>query len=156
MKKLIENLKIWLENWQQSRYGMDEFSNLLLCVSAALVSGSILLRKFTVYPLIILLAAAPGIWAIARCLSRNISGHKQENDTYLKIRDEIVYRISLRKKPEKFENPTGILPARIANADTVYQEAGEKSKSHVRIAGKRRFDAPKYLRKVGGYGSLGN
>ena len=98
MKKLIENLKIWLENWQQSRYGMDEFSNLLLCVSAALVSGSILLRKFTVYPLIILLAAAPGIWAIARCLSRNISGHKQENDTYLKIRDEIVYRISLRKK----------------------------------------------------------
>lgn len=98
MKKLIENLKIWLENWQQSRYGMDEFSNLLLCVSAALVSGSILLRKFTVYPLIILLAAAPGIWAIARCLSRNISGHKQENDTYLKIRDEIVYRISLRKR----------------------------------------------------------
>lgn len=97
MKKLIENLKIWLENWQQSRYGMDEFSNLLLCVSAALVSGSILLRKFTVYPLIILLAAAPGIWAIARCLSRNISGRKQENDTYLKIRDEIVYRISLRK-----------------------------------------------------------
>lgn len=98
MKKLIENLKIWLENWQQSRYGMDEFSNLLLCVSAALVSGSILLRKFTVYPLIILLAAAPGIWAIARCLSRNISGRKQENDTYLKIKDEIVYRISLRKK----------------------------------------------------------
>ena len=98
MKKLIENLKIWLENWQQSRYGMDEFSNLLLCVSAALVSGSILLRKFTVYPLIILLAAAPGIWAIARCLSRNISGRRQENNSYLKFKDEIAYQISLRKK----------------------------------------------------------
>ena len=98
MKKLIENLKIWLENWQQSRYGMDEFSNLLLCVSAALVSGSILLRKFTVYPLIILLAAAPGIWAIARCLSRNISGRRRENDTYLKLKEEIAYQISLRKK----------------------------------------------------------
>lgn len=98
MKKLIENLKIWLENWQQNRYGMDEFSNLLLCVSAALVSGSILLRKFTVYPLIILLAAAPGIWAIARCLSRNISGRRQENNSYLKFKDEIAYQISLRKK----------------------------------------------------------
>lgn len=98
MKKLIENLKIWLENWQQSRYGMDEFSNLLLCVSAAIVSGSILLRKFTVYPLIILLAAAPGIWAIARCLSRNISGRRQENNSYLKFKDEIAYQISLRKK----------------------------------------------------------
>ena len=98
MKKLIENLKIWLENWQQSRYGMDEFSNLLLCVSAALVSGSILLRKFTVFPLIILLAAAPGIWAIARCLSRNISGRRQENNSYLKFKDEIAYQISLRKK----------------------------------------------------------
>ena len=98
MKKLIENLKIWLENWQQSRYGMDEFINLLLCVSAALVSGSILLRKFTVYPLIILLAAAPGIWAIARCLSRNISGRRQENNSYLKFKDEIAYQISLRKK----------------------------------------------------------
>ena len=98
MKKLIENLKIWLENWQQSQYGMDEFSNLLLCVSAALVSGSILLRKFTVYPLIILLAAAPGIWAIARCLSRNISGRRQENNSYLKFKDEIAYQISLRKK----------------------------------------------------------
>lgn len=98
MKKLIENLKIWLENWQQSRYGMDEFSNLLLCVSAALVSGSILLRKFTVYPLIILLAAAPGIWAIARCLSRNISGRRQENNSYLIFKDEIAYQISLRKK----------------------------------------------------------
>ena len=98
MKKLIENLKIWLENWQQSRYGMDEFSNLLLCVSAALVSGSILLRKFTVYPLIILLAAAPGIWAIARCLSRNISGRRQENNSYLKFKDEIAYQVSLRKK----------------------------------------------------------
>lgn len=98
MKKLIENLKMWLENWQQSRYGMDEFSNLLLCVSAALVSGSILLRKFTVYPLIILLAAAPGIWAIFRCLSRNISGRRQENNSYLKFKDEIAYQISLRKK----------------------------------------------------------
>lgn len=98
MKKLIENLKIWLENWQQSRYGMDEFSNLLLCVSAALVSGSILLRKFTVFPLIILLAAAPGIWAIARCLSRNVSGRRQENNSYLKFKDEIAYQISLRKK----------------------------------------------------------
>ena len=60
------------------------------------------------------------------------------------------------KRREKFGDPTGILPARIANADTVYQEAGKKSKSHVQIAEKRRFDAPKYLRKVGGYGSLGN
>ena len=103
MKKLIENLKIWLENWQQSRYGMDEFSNLLLCVSAALVSGSILLRKFTVYPLIILLAAAPGIWAIARCLSRNISGRRQENNSYLKFKDEIAYQISLRKKTREIQ-----------------------------------------------------
>ena len=98
MKKLIENLKKQLDDWLQNRYGIDEFSILLLCVSAVLLSGSVFLRKIAVYPLLILLAVAPVVWAITRCLSHNISGRRQENDSYLKFKDEIVYQISLRKK----------------------------------------------------------
>lgn len=98
MKKLIENLKKRLDDWMQNRYGMDEFSILLLCVSVVLLSGSVLLRKTAAYPLVSLFACVPGGWAIIRCLSRNISGRRRENDTYLKLKEEIAYQVSLRKK----------------------------------------------------------
>ena len=97
MKKLIENLKKRLDDWMQNRYGMDEFSILLLCVSVVLLSGSVLLRKTAAYPLVSLFACVPGGWAIIRCLSRNISGRRRENDTYLKLKEEIAYQVSLRK-----------------------------------------------------------
>lgn len=103
MKKLISYLKKRLVDWLQNRYGIDELSVLLFCVTAVLLSGSVLLRKTTSYMLIFLFAGIPGFCAAARCLSHNISSRKQENETYLKLRDEIVYQISLRKKTREIK-----------------------------------------------------
>lgn len=103
MKKLISYLKTRLERCLQDRYGIDELSILLLCATAVLSFGTVLLRKTAVYGVMVLLTAIPAIWAVFRCLSHNISSRRSENDTYLKIRDEIVYQVSLRKKTREIK-----------------------------------------------------
>ena len=103
MKKLISYLKTRLERYLQDRYGIDELSILLLCAAAVLSFGTVLLRKTAVYGVMVLLTAIPAIWAVFRCLSHNISSRRSENDTYLKIRDEIVYQVSLRKKTREIK-----------------------------------------------------
>lgn len=103
MKKLISYLKTRLERYLQDRYGIDELSILLLYATAVLSFGTVLLRKTAVYGVMVLLTAIPAIWAAFRCLSHNISSRRSENDTYLKVRDEIVYQVSLRKKTREIK-----------------------------------------------------
>lgn len=98
MKKLLKYLNDRLEGWLHNRYGLDELSLLVLGAATVTFMLAQMLRKTRSYAVLLIIAVIMAIWAVYRCFSHNISGRSKEEAVYMKVRDEVCFQVSMRKK----------------------------------------------------------
>lgn len=92
MRTLGVRLQAGLSRFMSGRYGTDRLNMLILCVGVAASLLSAFLQRSWVGQVCWVLSYVLMIWAIFRCLSRNINKRYQENRRFLLMIDRVKDR----------------------------------------------------------------
>ena len=94
MNGFFERMKWKFANWMQGRYGGDDLANTTVGVGIILF----LIDIFLGTGILGLIALALFIWALFRCLSKNIPARRKELATYERVMEKPKRKFSLWKK----------------------------------------------------------
>ena len=92
LRTLGVRLQAGLSRFMSGRYGTDRLNMLILCVGVAASLLSAFLQRSWVGQVCWVLSYVLMIWAIFRCLSRNINKRYQENRRFLLMIDRVKDR----------------------------------------------------------------
>ena len=94
MKDFFARLSARFSNFMQDRYGADNLTNALVWLAIIVM----FIELFAGTGILSLLMFIVLIWAIFRCLSKNIEGRRRENEAFLRIIQKPKRAFALWKK----------------------------------------------------------
>lgn len=92
LHNLASKLQAGMYRFMAGRYGTDRLNVVILCVGVAASILSAVLQGSWVGSILLLVSYGLMIWAIFRCMSRNISRRYQENRRFLLMIDRVKDR----------------------------------------------------------------